>query len=115
VRPISRLQLQSRINLNANPTPFEAIYKIRTDFIQIPETIEVCCAVYLTSDSNTHCFCATIVNKTGVSDRYVSQTFFDGRLQLLAPTRYESPLHPPGEGRIEEQIHWIFSERTLDY
>jgi len=91
-----------------------AIYKIRTDFIQIPRQLKVYCAVYLMSDSNTYCFCATIVNRTGVSDRYVSQTFFDGRLQL-APTRYESLLHPLGEGQIEEQIHWIFSGRTLDY
>ena len=60
-------------------------------------------------------FCTVIVNKTGILDRYVSQTFFDGKLQLLAPTRYESLLHSPGEEQSKEQIPWISFDGTPDY
>lgn len=56
-----------------------------------------------------------IVNQTGILDRYVSQTFFDGKLQQLPPTRHESLWHPPGEEQSKEPIHWISFEGTPDY
>jgi hypothetical protein len=72
------------------------IYKIHNDFIQISRQLIFYCA---TEELG---FCTVIVNKTGVLDRYVSQTFIDGELQLLAATRHESLLHSPGDERHKE-------------
>jgi hypothetical protein len=90
LRPFARTRHGSYIN------------KIRNDFIQIPRQLIFYCATEATSNPKELGFCTVIVNKTGVLNRYVSQTFIDGKLQLLAPTRHESLLHSLGDEGYKE-------------